>query len=102
MKKEEEARASTSAQGQDQFKTLFKHLESTSEAVVGLEFITEYHSGNHADDPLYHCSLKDCQDAQGDAGFMKEHILSKRHRQSFLEIKTGSYLHHQTEIQQVM
>ena len=102
MKKEEEARASTSAQGQDQFKTLFEHLESTSEAVVGLEFITEYHSGNHADDPLYHCSLKDCQDAQGDAGFMKEHILSNRHRQSFLEIKTGSYLHHQTEIQQVM
>ena len=101
MKKEEEARASTSAQGQEQYRTLFEHLESTSEAVVGLEYITEYYSGNSGDDPLYHCSLAACEDAQGDAFFMKEHILSNRHRQSFLEVKTGSYLKHQTEIQQV-
>ena len=102
MKKEEEARASTSDRGQDQhFRTLFEHLESTSEAVVGLEYITEYHSGNPSDDPLYHCGLEACEDAQGDAEFMRDHILSNRHRQSFLEIKTGSFLKHQTEIQQV-
>ena len=76
-------------------------MESTSEAVVGLEYITEYHSGNPSDDPLYHCGLEACEDAQGDAEFMRDHILSNRHRQSFLEIKTGSFLKHQTEIQQV-
>lgn len=103
MKKEEEARASTSDRGQDQhFRTLFEHLESTSEAVVGLEYITEYHSGNPSDDPLYHCGLEACEDAQGDAEFMRDHILSNRHRQSFLEIKTGSFLKHQTEIQQAV
>ena len=78
--------------------TLFHQLESTSETVVGLDYITEFTSGDRRDDPLYHCSMEDCRDEQGDAESMKRHILSLRHRQSFIYLQTGSYLTTQTEI----
>ena len=82
------------------FKTLFDWLESTSEAVVGLKYITEYQSSRSSDSPMYHCSI--CDDIQGDAEFMKRHILSLKHRQSFLEREAGCLLVHQVEIQQAV
>ena len=81
-------------------KTLVHQLESTSEAVVGLEFITEFTSGNQRDPPLYHCKIKECRDEQGNAETMKCHILSLRHKQSYLYTLTGCHLNHQAEIQQ--
>ena len=87
---------------EEQFKTLFDWLESTSEAVVGLEFITEYHSGSPNDSPLYHCKMKNCQDEQGDALYIKNHILSLKHKQNFIEFRYHSFLKHQTEIQQAV
>jgi len=85
----------------EKFKTLFDWLDQgTSEAVVGLEHVTEYLSGDMTDMPYYHCDLEHCRDEQGDAEKMKNHILSARHKQAWLEIKTGSFLKHQTEISQ--
>jgi len=83
------------------FKTLFEWLDQgTSEAVVGLEHVTEYLSGNDKDKPYYHCDLEHCRDEQGDAEVMKNHMLTARHKQAWLEKKTGSFLKHQTEISQ--
>ena len=81
-------------------RTLFQELETTSEPVVGLEFITEFTTGDERDDPLYHCSMAQCREEQGDAETMKSHILSLRHKQSYVYSQTGSFLHTQTEIQQ--
>ena len=72
----------------------------TSEAVVGLEFITEFSTGDEREAPLYHCSMEECREEQGDAETMKSHILSLRHKQSYVYSQTGSFLHTQTEIQQ--
>ena len=94
MKKEAgDTGASTSRVKSQKFKTLFEYLEATSEAVVGLKYITEYQSSRTVDSPMYHCSI--CDDIQGDAETMKNHILSLKHRQSFLEREMGSYLVHQ-------
>ena len=94
MKKEAgDGGASTSKVNSQKFKTLFEYLEATSEAVVGLKFITEYQSSRFGESPMYHCSI--CDDMQGDAETMKNHILSLKHRQSFLEREMGSYLVHQ-------
>ena len=83
------------------FRTLFEWLDQgTSEAVVGLENITEYLSGREGDEPYYHCNLEHCRDEQGDAETMKNHMLTARHKQAWLEKKTGSFLKHQTEISQ--
>jgi len=83
------------------FRTLFEWLDQgTSEAVVGLENITEYLSGRERDEPYYHCSLEHCRDEQGEAEMMKNHMLTARHKQAWLEKKTGSFLKHQTEISQ--
>ena len=99
LKIEKDAGPSTSPHpARHQCKTLFDWLEMTSEAVVGLEFITEYFREGSRDDPRYNCEL--CDDTQGDAEYMKNHILSLKHKQSFLERKTGSFLVHQSEIQQ--
>ena len=85
----------------EKFKTLFDWLDQgTSEAVVGLEHVTEYLSGGMREMPFYHCDLEHCRDEQGDAEMMKNHILTARHKQAWLEIKTGSFLKHQTEISQ--
>ena len=92
--------ASTSRVNSQKFKTLFEYLEATSEAVVGLKFITEYLSSRTEDPPMYHCSI--CDDIQGDAETMKNHILSLKHRQSFLEREMGSFLVHQVEVQQAV
>ena len=69
----------------------------TSEAVVGLEFITEFSTGDEREAPLYHCSMEECREEQGDAETMKSHILSLRHKQSYVYSQTGSFLHTQTE-----
>jgi len=83
------------------FRTLFDWLDQgTSEAVVGLEHVTEYLSGRERDLPYYHCNLEHCKDEQGDAESMKNHLLTARHKQAWLEKKTGSFLKHQTEISQ--
>jgi len=83
------------------FRTLFEWLDQgTSEAVVGLENITEYLSGRERDEPYYHCNLEHCRDEQGEAEIMKNHMLTARHKQAWLEKKTGSFLKHQTEISQ--
>jgi len=83
------------------FRTLFEWLDQgTSEAVVGLENITEYLSGRERDEPYYHCNLEHCRDEQGEAETMKNHMLTARHKQAWLEKKTGSFLKHQTEISQ--
>lgn len=85
----------------DTFRSLFDWLDQgTSEAVVGLEHITEYQSGRERDEPYYHCSLEHCKDEQGGAEMMKNHMLTARHKQAWLEKKTGSFLKHQTEISQ--
>ena len=86
---------------EERFKTLFEWLDQgTSEAVVGLEHVTEYLSGDNRDIPYYHCDLEHCKDEQGEAEVMKNHVLTARHKQAWLEIKTGSFLKHQTEISQ--
>ena len=98
MKKEAgDTGASTSRVKSQKFKTLFEYLEATSEAVVGLKYITEYQSSRTGYSPMYHCSI--CDDIQGDAETMKNHILSLKHRQSFLEREMGSYLVHQVSIE---
>jgi len=85
----------------ENYRTLFEWLDQgTSEAVVGLEYVTEYLSGDSRDVPYYHCKLNNCNDEQGTAEDMKNHLLSLRHKQSWLESKTGSFLRHQTEISQ--
>jgi len=85
----------------DGFKTLFEWLDQgTSEAVVGLEHVTEYVSGDDRDIPYYHCDLVHCNEEQGTAEEMKNHIFTARHKQAWLEVKTGSFLKHQTEISQ--
>ena len=75
---------------------------ATSEAVVGLEHVslsiylfskerwpcvyfmtpkvTEYKSGR-GDPPYYHCRLESCQDEQGNAEAMKNHLFTLRHKQ---------------------
>ena len=101
LKKEADAGgASTSQVDSQRYNTLFDWLEATSEAVVGLKFITEYRSSRSSDPPMYHCSI--CDDTQGDAEFMKNHILSLKHRQSFLWKEIRSFLVHQAEIQQAV
>jgi len=85
----------------ERFKTLFEWLDQgTSEAVVGLEHVTEYLSGDSRDIPYYYCDLSHCKDEQGNAEMMKNHMLTARHKQAWLEMKTGSFLKHQTEISQ--
>ena len=68
--------------------------------MVGLEHVTEYLSGNDKDKPYYHCDLEHCRDEQGDAEVMKNHMLTARHKQAWLEKIAGSFLKHQTEISQ--
>jgi hypothetical protein len=81
------------------FTTLLDWLDSaTSEAVVGLENITEYQSGERGVVFYYHCDLEHCKDDQGDAEQMKIHLFTARHRRAWLYKKTGSYLEHQNEI----
>ena len=99
-KLKKEGKAGDAGASSQKFKTLFDWLEVTSEAVVGLKYITEYQSSRSSDSPMYHCSI--CDDIQGDAEVMKNHILSLKHRQSFLETEAGSYLVHQVEIQQAV
>jgi len=99
-KLKKEGKAGDGGASSQKFKTLFEWLEATSEAVVGLKYITEYQSSRSSDSPMYHCSI--CDDIQGDAEVMKNHILSLKHRQSFLEKEAGSYLVHQVEIQQAV
>jgi len=99
VKKEENPDAS--AERNYHFDTLFEWLDQgTSEAVVGIEYVTEFRSGNKNDIPYYHCELSFCKDAQGNAESMKNHLLSLRHKQAFLEMKTGSFLKHQAEVSQ--
>merc|ERR1712179_192872 len=81
------------------FRTLLKWLDQvTSEAVVGLENITEYLSGREKDEPYYHCNLEHCRDEQGKAETMKNHMLSARHKQAWLDKKTRSSFKHKIEI----
>lgn len=96
-----EAEASTSSAPKT-FRNLFDWLEDTSEIVVGLEYITGVKSGNPRDDPMYYCNIKYCEDEQGSAERIKNHMLSNKHRQGFLELKTGSFIKHQTDIQQAI
>ena len=96
LKKEARANGKT-----ERFNTLFEWLDQgTSEAVVGLEHVTEYLSGDSRDIPYYYCDLSHCRDEQGNAEMMKNHMLTGRHKQAWLEMKTGSFLKHQTEISQ--
>jgi len=96
MKKEASENVKT-----ERFTTLFEWLDQgTSEAVVGLEHVTEYLSGDSRDIPYYYCDLSHCRDEQGNAEMMKNHLLTARHKQAWLEMKTGSFLKHQTEISQ--
>ena len=101
VKKEAEA-SSSSVSAPKNFSNLFDCLEDTSEIVVGLEYITEVKSGNSRDDPMYYCSIKYCEDEQGSAEQIKSHMLSNKHKQGFLEIRTGSFIKHQTDIQQAI
>ena len=101
-KEEEEACTSVKKESSQSFNTLFQWLESTSEAVVGLEHITEYSTGSPGDHPMYHCNLDFCQDAQGNAEDIKNHILSLKHSQGFLKDERGHLLHHQAEIRQAV
>jgi len=81
------------------FRTLLEWLDQvTSEAVVGLENITEYLSGREKDEPYYHCNLEHCRDEQGKAETMKNHMLSARHKQAWLDKKTGSSFKHKIEL----
>ena len=84
-----------------QLTTLFDWLDSaTSEAVVGLENVTEYQSGDPEDVPYYHCNLEYCKDEQGNAESMKNHLFTAWHKRAWLYVKTGDYLEHQNEISQ--
>ena len=97
VKKEENANSNT--ERNYHFDTLFEWLDQgTSEAVVGIEYVTEFKSGNKNDIPYYHCELSFCKDAQGNAESMKNHLLSLLHKQAFLEMKTGSFHKHQAEV----
>ena len=50
--------------------------------------MTEYKSGR-GDPPYYHCRLESCQDEQGNAEAMKNHLFTLRHKQvNFLYSKT--------------
>ena len=83
------------------YRTLFDWLDQgTSEAVVGLKYVTEFVSDREDEDPRYHCTLRDCDDAQGDAEWMKSHILSLRHRRGWLLAETGHYLKHAGDVAQ--
>ena len=42
--------------------------------------VTEYKSGR-GDPPYYHCRLESCQDEQGNAEAMKNHLFTLRHKQ---------------------
>ena len=65
-KGKQEGEGSQDSQG-PKLRTLFQELEMTSEAVVGLEFITEFSTGDEREAPLYHCSMEECREEQGDA-----------------------------------
>jgi len=85
---------------EEEYKTLEECLENiTSEPVVGLENITEYRSPNHTT-PYYHCDLEGCHDDQGRCDQIFKHMMSNRHKQSWLEAKTGIAPRHTTEITQ--
>jgi len=103
QKKKKNAEGSRDAQaGVDtsHFTTLIEWLDSaTSEAVVGLEHVTEYKSGR-GDPPYYHCRLESCQDEQGNAEAMKNHLFTLRHKQAWLLEKTGEFHEHQSVISQ--
>ena len=75
---------------ESKMRTLFQELETTSEPVVGLEFITEFTTGDERDDPLYHCSMAQCLEEQGDAENMKSHILTLRHKQSYSSVRPAA------------
>ena len=84
--------------------------------------VTEYKSGR-GDPPYYHCRLESCQDEQGNAEAMKNHLFTLRHKQvnfllckkkflililfyrlslaqAWLLEKTGEFLEHQSVISQ--
>jgi len=83
------------------FTTLFQWLDSaTSEAVVGLEQVTEYKSGEGGQKPYYHCKLEGCNDEQGNAEQMKTHLFTLRHKQAWLMQQTGEFIEHQSFISQ--
>ena len=59
LKKEAKAKGKQEGEGSQvsqgpKLRTLFQELEMTSEAVVGLEFITEFSTGDKREPPLYH------------------------------------------------
>ncbi|XP_023331038.1 uncharacterized protein LOC111703357 isoform X2 [Eurytemora carolleeae] len=82
-----------SPQVESKFLDLYAALEHKQTDIVGFKYITEYcDDTNPNHNPLYHCSLRDCRNAQGDAEFMQRHMMKLIHRGSWVEATSGMYM----------
>ncbi len=59
-------------------------LRDTEEAVLGLEYITEYISSNPRLHRMYTCDLDGCKSAWGTAEDMTNHVKNAKHQKNYL------------------